>query len=70
MAKGLTISDLERATCSCGGEDCDNNVVFFHSKCHPEAASEVSYTKGDGYLVVKCAECKKLVAEIAVALVN
>jgi hypothetical protein len=67
---GLTLADLERSTCACGGDDCSNNVIFLHGKCHPSAAAEVSYTKGEGKLVIKCAECKRLVAEVAVASVN
>lgn len=64
---GLTTAELERSVCACGAEDCDNSTIFLHGKCHPEAAAEVSYTKGSGKIVINCHKCKKLVAEIAVA---
>jgi hypothetical protein len=39
---------------------------FLHSKCHPAARCEVSYTRGSGVLVVSCAECHQVLAPIAV----
>jgi len=66
----LTMQDLDRVTCNCGHDECENNVLWFHSKCHPRAANEISYEKGSGYLIIRCNECKALVAEIAVATTN
>jgi hypothetical protein len=63
----LTVEELERSMCACGGEDCDNHTIYIHSRCHPSDATEVFYTKGTGKLVIRCKTCRELVAEIAVA---
>ena len=67
LPNGLTIAELEGSVCAWGEDNCDNSTIFLHGKCHPKAGADVSYTKGEGKLVVKCAECKALIAEVAVA---
>ena len=56
--------DLDQVQCSCGRIACED-PVFLHSGCHIKSPTWCSYF--DGVLTVRCAECKKIVAEIAVA---
>lgn len=35
-----------------------HDTLYLHSRCHPQARAEVSYTVGSGHLVVACAHCK------------
>jgi hypothetical protein len=66
---GLCIEDLERiASGGCQVEGCKNDhphEFFFHARCHPTAGTWVSYKEGT--LTIICRECRKLVAEVAVA---
>jgi hypothetical protein len=66
---GLCIEDLERiAEKGCQVEGCESGCThefFFHARCHPAAGTWVSYREGT--LTIICRECRKLVAEVAVA---
>lgn len=64
----LTREDLDRLRCAAehpDGEPCDHAELYFHSRCHPESPTWAVYA--DGALRVECAECRKVVAEVAVA---
>lgn len=63
----LTQRNLDAA--GCGTPDCghDHSVLFLHAICHPEAGLDVAYHKTTGGLVITCARCHKLIAEIEVA---
>jgi hypothetical protein len=63
----LYLEDLEDSVCQCGDGNCDNTDIFFNAKCHPQSATQASYTKGQGTLLVTCATCGLGVARIAVA---
>lgn len=57
----------------CGNPECTHDhkdgIVYLRQVCHPEAALDLSYTKGTGVLVIECHECKKFVGEVTVALI-
>jgi hypothetical protein len=66
--------DLERAVLSgCEVPLCDHKnhertrTLYLHGRCHLGAKVDVSYTSGSGVVLVACAICKKLIAEIKVA---
>jgi hypothetical protein len=68
--EGLYKEDLDLlANHGCQCKDCReagrDKVFFFHARCHPEAGTWVSHQGGT--LTVICRECRKLVAEVAVA---
>lgn len=70
MREPLTLKELEQYVCCCDDENCDNRTLFFHGACHPGDAVDVLYTKGAGFLVIRCNTCDKLIAEVAVARLN
>lgn len=53
--------NLENMRCRCG---CDE-PIYFHSKCHIEVPTWVKYE--NGALIISCAQCKEIIAEIIVA---
>lgn len=60
----LTRAELDSASCSDPGCEC-SDVLYFHGKCHPESATFTYYS--NGMLVVECATCETMIAEISVA---
>jgi len=56
--------DLDDMTCTCGKPACEDPIVF-HGRCHPRAKTWCYYF--DGMLTVRCADCDKVVTEVAVA---
>jgi hypothetical protein len=65
MAAGLTQTALDRMQCSQPGCKEPHGPLYLHGLCHPESPTWARYAKG--VLTVECAECKTLVAVIAVA---
>lgn len=69
----LTREKLDGMACSECGKDLGDPVhkeghdrrLWLHGRCHPSAGSRVSYL--DGVVTVACRQCKKLIAELAVA---
>lgn len=48
------------------GEVCaSGGALYLHGRCHPHAGSEVRYE--DGTLTIRCRQCKRHVADVAVA---
>lgn len=70
MRNGLTMQELEAATCACGEPGCENETLYFHGKCHPQVPSVATYKKGTGKLTLRCSTCGQMVVEIAVASVS
>lgn len=69
MPRPMTRNELDRLGCAmpnCTHDHTKDPDLFFHARCHMSAGSEVSYNKQNGVLTIKCKQCKKLVAEIAV----
>lgn len=70
--KPLTRRELDASRCTVEhehGEECGGgSALFFHSRCHPGAGSEVEYD--GGLLTIRCNECKLFVAQIRVAAGN
>jgi hypothetical protein len=61
-------SDLDHRTCQIPG--CDHtghDGLFLHSACHPDIPTWAEYQVKTGMLRVTCADCQRLIAEIAVA---
>lgn len=64
----LTLDIVAAGGCSTPG--CtheDHGTMFLHGRCHPNAGTEVSYTRGTGILKVACLKCQKPIALIKVA---
>jgi len=63
----LTRRDLD--SFGCDTPDCghDHSVLYLIARCHPRAGVDARYVKQTGSLVFECRDCKRLVAEIAVA---
>ena len=66
-SQGLRKEDLDNM--SCGAADCDepHDVLMIYSSCHKTAKLEVAYLKPLGVMAIRCGQCEKLVATIAVA---
>jgi hypothetical protein len=65
--KPLTRVDLKNAGCGAPGCMADHSVLYLIASCHPHAAVDAYYTKSTGTITIRCARCKALVSEIAVA---
>ncbi|HWC34331.1 MAG TPA: hypothetical protein VG650_05825 [Mycobacteriales bacterium] len=61
----LTREDLDRTRCDDPTCDCEEGPFWLHSRCHTNDPNWVRYE--DGILIVTCAVCEGVVAEIAVA---
>lgn len=55
-------TDLEAMVCTAC--QCQSSTLYFHSRCHPDAPSWVSYHAG--VITVACSVCDKVVATVAV----
>lgn len=55
------------ATAGCEACGHDSHVIFFHSRCHPKAATWAKYTSGDGVLTITCSVCERIIAEVQVS---
>jgi len=67
----LTRNELDITECEV--PDCtheDHSTLYIHGRCHMNAGNEVSYNKLTGLLTIACKECKKRIAQIAVAYTN
>lgn len=53
----------------CQEKGCTHHeeTIFIHAVCHMDSGLEASYSPGSGKLKLACLECKKFIAEIAVA---
>lgn len=60
----LTREKLDQMQCMTPGCLTSHGPLFFHARCHPDAAVEVQYEAGE--LTVACARCKTVVAVVAV----
>lgn len=47
---------------------CDGSILQLNPRCHCGEATEVSYNKDTGSVLVVCAECQQPVIEIKVAM--
>jgi hypothetical protein len=63
----MNATQLNKIHCSTPGCTCDDNEIYFHQRCHPEAALEAFYVKNIQRLYLICAECKQFISEIDVA---
>jgi len=68
------LEDLERQArlfhafgCGTIGCDCNDGPFFLGQKCHPRASLEASYESGEGILRIICSQCRRPVANVAVA---
>jgi hypothetical protein len=64
----LTRTQLDRAQCSTPG--CtheDHREMFLHAKCHLDAGLTVAYNLATGSMLLRCIECGRPIAEVAVA---
>lgn len=65
----LTRRELDRMTCGephPEGEKCDHEALYFHGVCHMESPTWSVYE--NGVLSVICAECRKNIVSIQVAV--
>jgi hypothetical protein len=68
VSLALTQHELDDAKCAsprCDHADCAE--LYLHSGCHTAKPTWARYAKSRGVLVIVCAECKRVVAEIQVA---
>jgi hypothetical protein len=68
MASPLTREELDLT--ECGSRNCfnhDHSVLFLTCKTHLGSPGQVSYHKMTGTIRVTCDECKRQIAEVAVA---
>lgn len=64
----VTRKMLDAARClMCGQENCADEVLFMHGRCHMHADAEVSYKKGTGLMLVTCSVCQKEIMTFPVA---
>jgi phage FluMu protein Com len=64
----LTRAQLDHL--GCDEPSCDHKnegPIFFHSHCHHDAPTWVSYHKDRGVIRIVCAECNKLIVQLLVA---
>jgi hypothetical protein len=64
-AEPLSQEELDAMRCACC--ECDDDVLYFHPRCHDYAKLTVRYERGLGQMVVACAMCDREVMRIAVA---
>lgn len=66
----LTQTDLNQLQCAeCVSDpgrrtDHEHDALFLHARCHIDSATWTSYH--EGVLTIECAECGKVICEIAV----
>jgi hypothetical protein len=67
MSKTLTQADLNDR--GCGTPNCghDHSVLYLHSGCHPQTPTWAVYEKASGVLTIRCARCRKVVAQLKIA---
>lgn len=63
----LTKQHLDAMGCDTPGCDHSDHVLYFSAACHPKGRLEIAYSKASGTLLVTCKQCKREVAELAVA---
>lgn len=64
----MTKFQLDRMGCT--APDCkheNDDKLYFHGRCHPNAAVEALYTKETGEIWITCAVCHTMIAQVAVA---
>jgi hypothetical protein len=63
----MNAKQLSEVHCSTPGCNCDDNVLWFHPRCHPDAALEAFYEKNHRRIYLNCAECSQFICSIDVA---
>ncbi len=61
----LTRRDLDRMQCATPGCTSSHGPLVMHGACHPAAATWAQYEAGE--LTVSCAQCKRMIAVVAIA---
>lgn len=59
----MAAKGCQEPSCKGGHEE----IIFIHGRCHLDAPLEVSYKRGDGFLVVACLKCHKPITRVKVA---
>lgn len=67
LTKPLLDTMAERGCQMPGCKHDHDRTLYMHSRCHPSAQCEVSYTLDAGVVIVGCAECGRVIAEVKVA---
>lgn len=70
MLKKAALDRIAAAGCQnpdCQHKDHQHGAIFLHGNCHPRADVSASYVAGSGVLVIKCAQCGKMITQVAVA---
>jgi len=67
----LNRKDLDRITAGkCSEPKCaeaHGGLLFFHSKCHPDAPTWASYQHESGVVKVECATCRAFIFDFKVS---
>ena len=69
MAQKYPFSCEELDQIGCANPECreDHRVIYFHSKCHPDAGTWASFDKATGTVTIECLLCRKHLIEVLVA---
>ena len=59
--------DLALIGCGTPGCQTQHDLIYLYAACHSSKKLYLGYDKKKGLLQMRCAVCRKLVAEIAVA---
>ena len=61
----LTRQQLDTMQCGTPGCTEEHGALYFHGRCHPNAATWAGYA--DGVVTVRCSVCEQTIVAIAVA---
>jgi hypothetical protein len=57
----LATQGCQMPGCVCGNQ---NGIFFFHARCHPNTPAWIKYDSNTGHLIIECAACRKIIAEV------